>query len=69
MENSYNKNKKWVKLILIRRVEDISAVGIIEKNEPARFEKAFKGVPKNIWHVFESPEECYQIISETVKRG
>lgn len=46
---------------------DIAAVGIEEKNEPERFEKAFKGVPKTIWHVFETPEECYDIISETVK--
>ncbi|KAH8601532.1 hypothetical protein B0O99DRAFT_648248 [Bisporella sp. PMI_857] len=65
----YNKNKKWVKLILIRRVDDIAAVGIEEKNEPQRFEKAFKHIPKNVWHVFDNPEECYPIISEAIKRG
>jgi hypothetical protein len=47
-------------------VTDIAALGIEEKNEPERFEKAFQGVPRNIWHVFESPEECYQIISDIV---
>ena len=41
-------------------------MGIEEKNEPQRFEKAFKGVPKNIWHVFETPEECYDIIKSVV---
>jgi phosphatidate phosphatase APP1 len=36
----------WMKLILIRKVTDIAAVGIQEKNEPERFEKAFEGVPR-----------------------
>ena len=49
----------WVKLVLIRKVTDIAAVGIEAKNEPKRFEKAFEDVPKNIWHVFEDPQECY----------
>ncbi len=48
---------------------DIAAIGIAEKNEPEIFEKAFKGIPKEVWHVFETPEECYHIIKETVERG
>ncbi|EAQ83003.1 hypothetical protein CHGG_10821 [Chaetomium globosum CBS 148.51] len=36
----------WAKLVLIRKVTDIAAVGIEEKNEPQRFEKAFEGVPR-----------------------
>lgn len=36
----------WIKLVLIRKVTDIAAVGIKEKNEPERFEKAFEGVPR-----------------------
>ncbi|KAK3291812.1 uncharacterized protein B0H64DRAFT_420050 [Chaetomium fimeti] len=36
----------WIKLVLIRKVKDIAAIGIEEKNEPQRFEKAFEGVPK-----------------------
>jgi len=58
-----------VKLILIRKVDDIAAIGIGEKNEPERFEKAFKGIPKEAWHIFDTPEECYPIISEAIKRG
>lgn len=64
----YNKFPGWVYLILIRKVTDIAAVGIEEKNEPQRFEKAFKGVAKDAWYVFESPEECYDIIKNVVVR-
>ena len=67
--NSYRKHKGWVKLILIRKVTDIAAIGIEDKNEPKRFEKAFKDVPKDIWNVFETPDECYQLIKDTVARG
>lgn len=37
---------QWIKLVLIRKVTDVAAVGIEEKNEPKRFEKAFDGVPR-----------------------
>ncbi|KAL2196595.1 hypothetical protein P885DRAFT_69610 [Corynascus similis CBS 632.67] len=37
---------QWIKLVLIRKVTDVAAVGIEEKNEPSRFEKAFEGVPR-----------------------
>lgn len=67
--NRYRKHKDWVKCILIRRVDDLSAVGIEEKNKPPRFEKAFKGVPKDIWHVFDDPGECFQVLSDAVARG
>ncbi|KAK3325141.1 hypothetical protein B0H66DRAFT_547447 [Apodospora peruviana] len=36
----------WAKLVLIRKVTDIAAIGTEKKNEPERFEKAFKGVSK-----------------------
>jgi hypothetical protein len=58
-----------VRLILIRKVEDIASIGIREKNEPKRFEKAFKDIPRNIWHVFETPDECYTLIKDVVSRG
>ncbi|KAK4209197.1 phosphatidate phosphatase APP1 [Rhypophila decipiens] len=56
----------WVKLVLIRRVTDIAAVGSSKKNEPERFEKAFEGI-KAPWHVFEDPAECEQLVQETVR--
>ncbi|KAH6673363.1 hypothetical protein B0J14DRAFT_481518 [Halenospora varia] len=59
---TYHKHPGWVHLILIRKVKDIAAIGIEAKNEPKRFERAFAGVPKEVWHVFEDPQECYQIL-------
>ncbi|KAI8958295.1 hypothetical protein F5Y11DRAFT_360149 [Daldinia sp. FL1419] len=54
----YRAHPSWIKVILIRKVEDVAAIGIEAKNEPERFEKAFKDVPRNIWHVFSDPSEC-----------
>ncbi|KAK3373237.1 hypothetical protein B0T24DRAFT_527411 [Lasiosphaeria ovina] len=54
----------WVKLILIRKVKDIASVGTAEKNEPKRFEVAFKGVPRETWHVFEDPSECIKLVQK-----
>ena len=42
-------------------------MGLEEKNEPARFEKAFKDVPKSVWHVFTDPEECRMYINDAVE--
>lgn len=63
----YRKNPEWIKLILIRKVTDIAAIGIEEKNESARFEKAFKDVPKSVWKVFENPQECYTVVDNLVR--
>ncbi|KAF7523502.1 hypothetical protein G7054_g11734 [Neopestalotiopsis clavispora] len=57
----------WVKLILIRKVTDIAAIGIEAKNEPERFEEAFKDVPRDRWHVFEDPAECKSIIQRVLE--
>lgn len=65
----YNKYPGWVRLILIRKVEDIASIGIREKNEPKRFEKAFKDIPKDVWHVFEKPQECESLIQNAVSKG
>jgi phosphatidate phosphatase APP1 len=62
----YRTYPGWVRLIFIRKVTDIAEGKIQEKNLPSRFEKAFAGVPSDVWHVFESPEECYKIIGDTV---
>ncbi|KAK6070076.1 actin filament organization protein App1 [Seiridium cupressi] len=56
----------WVHLILIRKVTDIAAIGIEAKNEPSRFEEAFKDIPRDKWHVFEDPAECKSIIQQAV---
>ncbi|KAK3686090.1 hypothetical protein B0T22DRAFT_529837 [Podospora appendiculata] len=56
----------WVKLVLIRKVDDIAAIGIREKNLPSRFEQAFQGVPREAWHVFEDPAECRSLVQKVV---
>ncbi|CAG8975867.1 hypothetical protein HYALB_00011117 [Hymenoscyphus albidus] len=62
----FRKHPNWVHLILIRKVTDIAALGMEEKNDPKRFEKAFECVPKNYWFVFEDPSECYSILGQTI---
>ncbi|KAI1471798.1 uncharacterized protein F4812DRAFT_193036 [Daldinia caldariorum] len=65
----YRAYPGWVKLIFIRKVEDIAAIGIEAKNEPERFEKAFKDVPRDVWHVFSDPAECRNSIQDAVTRS
>ncbi|KAI0966097.1 hypothetical protein F4678DRAFT_476213 [Xylaria arbuscula] len=62
----YRRHPEWVKAIFIRKVEDIAAIGIESKNEPERFEKAFEGVPRDVWHVFSEsePETCKKIVED-----
>ncbi|KAI0171702.1 hypothetical protein GGR52DRAFT_434505 [Hypoxylon sp. FL1284] len=65
----YRAYPGWVKLILIRKVEDIAAIGIEDKNEPERFEKAFKDIPSEAWHVFTDPAECNKLVQEVVSKS
>ncbi|KAI0545386.1 hypothetical protein F4679DRAFT_561500 [Xylaria curta] len=64
----YRRYPQWVKAILIRKVEDIAAIGIEAKNEPERFEKAFKDVPRDVWHVFSDPETCRKVVEDAVSK-
>ncbi|TWU78965.1 hypothetical protein ED733_008149 [Metarhizium rileyi] len=59
----------WIQLILIRKATNIAAVGIDEKNEAERFEKAFQDIPRDAWHVFEDPAECMDIVMKTTQQG
>jgi hypothetical protein len=54
-------------LILIRRVENIAEVGLEEKNDASRFEKAFKDVPESVWHVYSDAEECHKYIDAAIE--
>ncbi|KAI1104813.1 hypothetical protein F4804DRAFT_341554 [Jackrogersella minutella] len=65
----YRAYPGWVKVILIRKVEDIAAIGIGAKNEPGRFEKAFEGVPRDVWHVFSDPAECNKFIQDARQKS
>ncbi|EGO61479.1 hypothetical protein NEUTE1DRAFT_144655 [Neurospora tetrasperma FGSC 2508] len=62
----YRKHPEWIKLILIRKVADIAAIGTEAKNAAKRFEDAFKGVPREVWHVFEDPAECREQVQRVV---
>ncbi|KAF4464794.1 actin filament organization app1 [Fusarium albosuccineum] len=64
----YRTFPDWVKIILIRKATDVAAFGIDEKNQPERFEKAFKDVPRHTWHIFEDPSECRRIVRDVVRR-
>lgn len=47
--------KGWIRAIYIRKVTDVSNMD--KKNEQARFDRAFEGVPRHVWKIFEQPQE------------
>ncbi|KAL9116813.1 MAG: hypothetical protein Q9187_006658 [Circinaria calcarea] len=49
----------WIRKIFIRKAVGVAGVGE-EKNARERFEKAFRGVPAEVWKVFEEPAELYE---------
>ena len=54
----------WVKAVFIRKVTDVAEMKDTTKNNPERFEKAFKDVPKDIWRTFEDPKELYEAVAQ-----
>ncbi|MCJ1432487.1 hypothetical protein MMC27_001844 [Xylographa pallens] len=58
----YRKHPGWVKAIFIRKVVDVEEMQKTDKNSAARFEKAFKDVPKGVWKLFEDPSELYATV-------
>ncbi|CRG85309.1 hypothetical protein PISL3812_02408 [Talaromyces islandicus] len=58
----YRKYPSWIHAIYIRKVTNIPNMD--EKNADSRFEKAFDGIPRNVWSVFERPEELYKLVDE-----
>ena len=52
----------WVKAVFIRKVTDVSEMNGTEKNKDERFEKAFEGVPRSVWRIFEDPAELAQAV-------
>lgn len=53
----------WVGAIFVRKVTGIAGMDEETKNGDERFEKAFEGVDRNIWHVFTDPKEVAERIS------
>jgi hypothetical protein len=60
----YRKYKGWIGAIFIRKVSDISGLDEEDRNSNERFEKAFKDIPRDIWHVFTDPQELYERIAQ-----
>ncbi|KAF2650321.1 hypothetical protein K491DRAFT_609057 [Lophiostoma macrostomum CBS 122681] len=58
--DAYRKWPKWIAAIYIRKVTGVASMDEEKKNASERFEKAFEDVPKEVWHVFEDPQELYQ---------
>jgi phosphatidate phosphatase APP1 len=65
----YRTFPAWVKLILIRKVTNISGSGMAEKNEPGRFEKAFKNVPRRDFIPFPSLHSSFPKIESPKLTG
>ncbi|PTB71592.1 hypothetical protein M440DRAFT_1395524 [Trichoderma longibrachiatum ATCC 18648] len=58
----------WIRMIFIRKDTNSAAIGLAEKNEPQRFEKAFTGIPRDAWHVFENPDECLDLVKNVIQK-
>jgi phosphatidate phosphatase APP1 len=67
----YRRHPTWIRAIFIRKVTGVAAAEMDEegKNKPERFAKAFKGVPADVWHVFEQPDELYERVDKLVAAG
>lgn len=55
------RHPEWAVKVFVRRVTDAAVDE--KKNAPDRFEKAFEGVPRDRWFVFDDPVELYPIVS------
>ena len=56
----YRRYPGWVHAIIIRKVTDVRDME--EKNKEERFEEAFKGIPRDVWTVFEDPGKLYDFV-------
>ncbi|OAL04807.1 actin filament organization protein-like protein App1-like protein [Phaeosphaeriaceae sp. SRC1lsM3a] len=65
---AYRNHKKWIGAIFIRKVMGVEGMDEEKKNAPERFEKAFKDVPKDVWYVFEDPQELYAKVDALVQK-
>lgn len=54
----------WVKKVFIRKVMDVSEMKDTNKNTDERFEKAFEGVPREVWRTFEDPAELTEEVNK-----
>jgi len=60
----YREHPGWIGAIWIRKVNDVEPMNESAKNSDERFEKAFEGVPREGWTVFEDPRELEGQLSQ-----
>ncbi|KAH0613424.1 uncharacterized protein H6S33_005310 [Morchella sextelata] len=59
----YKLHPDKVRAIFIRRVQGVNEAREKDLNSDKRFEKAFKGIPKNAWRVFNDPAELNEAVN------
>lgn len=57
----------WIGAIFIHKVTGIAEFDEKEKNSPQRFEEAFKGLDRKLWHVYTDPGELAARVDELAK--
>ena len=57
----------WIGAIFIRKVEGIAGMDEKNKNSAERFEKAFEGLERRLWHVFTEPGELAERVDELAR--
>lgn len=60
---SFRAHPTKVKAIFIRRVQGVNEAKEKDLNKPSRFEKAFEGISKDVWKVFDNPKEVDESIN------
>ncbi|EED23870.1 actin filament organization protein App1-like, putative [Talaromyces stipitatus ATCC 10500] len=58
----YRRHAGWIKAIFIRKVTNIPHME--KKNSSSRFQRAFEGVPHDVWRIFERPSGLYESIAK-----
>ncbi|KAF2764870.1 hypothetical protein EJ03DRAFT_355415 [Teratosphaeria nubilosa] len=57
----------WIRAIFIRKVVGIAGMDEKRKNANERFEWAFRGLDRKLWHVFSDPAEVTERIDELAR--
>ncbi|TKA77460.1 hypothetical protein B0A55_04759 [Friedmanniomyces simplex] len=59
----------WIRAVFIRKVVGIAGMDERVKNAAGRFERAFEGLERGLWHVFTEPGELAGRVDELARDG
>lgn len=59
----------WIKAIYINKVTDIAEMDVKNRNSDERFEKAFKGLDRSLWHVYTDAGELRERVDRLSRQG